>query len=96
MAILTLGNLAFFPALLLLLPAVVLALLLSRITYNLYFHPLAKYHGPWYARSFSLVDALISVRKIENHWLLDLTKRYGTDEPIRIAPNMLLFPKPSS
>ena len=94
MAFLKLGDLA--PTLLLLLPAIVLALLLSRITYNLYFHPLAKYRGPWYARSFSLFDAIISLRKIENHWLMDLTKTYGWDEPIRIAPNMLLFPKPSS
>lgn len=96
MAFLKLGDLAFSPKLLLFLPAVILAGLLARIVYNLYFHPLAKYHGPWYARSFSLFDALISVRKVENHWLMDLTRKYGTDEPIRIAPNMLLFPKPSS
>ena len=71
-------------------------LLFARIVYNLYFHPLAKYRGPWYTSSFSLIGALISVRQIENEWLLNLTRKYGTDKPIRISPTMLMFPKPSS
>ena len=96
MAFLHLRDLVFSPKILLLLPILLLAGLLARIAYNLYYHPLAKYRGPWYARSFSLFDAMISVRKVENHWLMDLTRKYGVDEPIRIAPNMLLFPKPSS
>src|ERR1700760_26920 len=83
------------PTLLVLLAAPVI-LLFARIIYNLFLHPLAKYRGPWYTSSFSLIGALISVRQIENHWLLGLTRKYGTDEPIRISPNMLLFPKPSS
>lgn len=49
-----------------------------RILYNLYLHPLAKFHGPWYAASFSLIPAIISVLRIEPQWLLSLTKRYGS------------------
>ncbi|KAJ0385842.1 hypothetical protein COL922a_005547 [Colletotrichum nupharicola] len=69
------------------------AALILRVVYNLYFHPLSKYHGPWYAASFSLVHALISVMKYEPQWMLWLSKQYGTDKPIRVAPTLLLFPQ---
>ncbi|KAJ5020243.1 hypothetical protein K4K57_000093 [Colletotrichum sp. SAR 10_99] len=69
------------------------AALILRVVYNLYFHPLSKYHGPWYAASFSLVHALISVMKYEPEWMLWLSKQYGTDKPIRVAPTLLLFPQ---
>ncbi|KAI1381468.1 cytochrome P450 [Hypoxylon crocopeplum] len=68
-------------------------LLLSRVFYNLYLHPLAGFPGPWYAASTSLATAITSVINREPQWLLELTKKYGTDRPIRITPNLLLFPK---
>ncbi|KAL0942682.1 cytochrome P450 monooxygenase [Colletotrichum truncatum] len=83
----SLGSLGAFVLL-----AVALALT-SRIIYNLYFHPLSRYHGPWYAASFSIVNAIISVIQREPQWMLSLAKRYGTDKPIRIAPSLLLFPQ---
>ena len=95
MAFLLVGNFSI-SSILLISVAGLLTVLSARAIYNLYFHPLAKYRGPWYSSSFSLFSALVSVRKVEPQWLLSLTKRYGTEEPIRIAPNMLLFPKPSS
>lgn len=49
-----------------------------RIIYNLYLHPLSKFHGPWYAASFSLIPAIISVLRVEPQWLLSLAKRYGS------------------
>ena len=49
-----------------------------RIIYNLYFHPLAKYPGPWYAGAFSLSAALISVFRVEHYWLHSLVKEYGS------------------
>jgi hypothetical protein len=52
--------------------------LFSRVIYNVYFHPLAKFPGPWYAASFSLYGALISVLQIEPQWLSSLVKRYGS------------------
>lgn len=62
-----------------LIPAVTIAsALLLRIIYNLYWHPLARYPGPWYAASFSLSAALISVLKLEPYWLQSLVKKYGS------------------
>jgi cytochrome P450 len=69
-----------------------------RVLSNLYFHPLSRFRGPWYCAASSLPLAIISLRRREPQWLLDLTKRYsrGSDEPIRIAPTLLFFPKPAS
>lgn len=58
--------------------ATALASLFSRIVYNLYLHPLSKFPGPWYAASFSIVGALISVQKREPQWLMSLVRRYGS------------------
>jgi hypothetical protein len=49
-----------------------------RIFRNLYFHPLSKFPGPWYAASFSLSAAIISVYKKEPAWLQGLVKKYGS------------------
>lgn len=67
------STLAAFPVI-----AVFVALVL-RVFYNLYLHPLAKYHGPWYAASFSLCSALISILRVEPQWMYYLTKRYGSE-----------------
>lgn len=64
--------------------AIVSALFL-RIFYNLYLHPLAKFHGPWYAASFSLCPAIISVLRIEPQWMLSLTKKFGSKPPASFA-----------
>ena len=50
-----------------------------RIIHNVYFHPLAKFPGPWYTSSFSLSGAIISVLKIEPEWLQGLVKKYGSE-----------------
>lgn len=56
----------------------VFSALALRIVYNLYLHPLSGFHGPWYAASFSLCSALVSVLRFEHEWLLTLAKRYGS------------------
>ncbi|KAK8115395.1 pisatin demethylase [Apiospora kogelbergensis] len=58
--------------------------------------PLSQFPGPWYAAATSLTSAIVSWRRMEPEWLLGLTKKYGTESPIRIAPTMLLFPRPSA
>ncbi|ORY12071.1 cytochrome P450 [Clohesyomyces aquaticus] len=74
----------------------ILIAILSRVFYNLYLHPLSKFPGPWYACSFSVIGAIISVKKREPDFFQYLVKKYGTDLPIRISPTMLLFPRPSA
>ena len=52
--------------------------LLLRIIFCQYFHPLARFPGPWWATSFSLLGALISIRYKEPQFLTYLVKRYGS------------------
>lgn len=58
--------------------ALIVAFLVYRIIYNLYFDPLARFPGPWYTSSFSVFEALISVRKREPEFLQSLVKKYGS------------------
>lgn len=74
----------------------VITSLAYRIIYNLYFHPLAKFGGPWYTACFSLPLAIISLFRYEIQWQRSVLQKYGRDAPIRIAPEMLLFPRPSA
>jgi hypothetical protein len=58
--------------------ALILASLISRIVYMQKFHPLSKFPGPWYATSFSVFGAIISVRQQEPAFLMSLVKKYGS------------------
>ncbi|PYH81911.1 cytochrome P450 [Aspergillus uvarum CBS 121591] len=78
------------------LAAIGVATLLMRAIYNLYLHPLAKFPGPWYACSFSVVLATISVLRMEPQFLSYLVKIYGFEKPIRVTPTILMFPRPSA
>ncbi|KAF2854574.1 cytochrome P450 monooxygenase-like protein [Plenodomus tracheiphilus IPT5] len=71
-------------------------LFLYRIFYMQKLHPLSSFPGPWYAISFSIVGAIISIQKREHMWFMYLVRKYGTDRPIRISPTTLLFPRPSA
>ncbi|PGH07083.1 hypothetical protein AJ79_06361 [Helicocarpus griseus UAMH5409] len=74
----------------------ILSIIVVRCVYRIYWHPLAKFPGPAYAACFSLSSAIISVLKKEPQWIKYLAEKYGHDTPIRIQPNMLLFPQPSA
>ncbi|KAH7066126.1 cytochrome P450 monooxygenase-like protein [Paraphoma chrysanthemicola] len=76
--------------------AIVTIATISRIIYMQKFHPLAKFPGPWYAGSFSLFGAIVSIIKMEPRFFKYLVNTYGTDRPIRISPTLLLFPRPSA
>jgi hypothetical protein len=56
----------------------VFAALLLRIVYCQFFHPLSKFPGPWWATSFSVVGAIISVKYKEPQFLTYLIKKYGS------------------
>jgi hypothetical protein len=62
----------------LLILASIIAAALFRIVYSQFFHPLSKFPGPWYATSFSLVHAIISVKKKEPEFLMYLVNKYGS------------------
>ncbi|KAF7914933.1 hypothetical protein EAE99_010354 [Botrytis elliptica] len=90
-----LSNINIYPTLNFLVLTIVTSIA-YRIIYNLYFHPLAKFRGPWYSSCFSLPLAIISIKRWEHQWVDGLIKKYGRDAPIRVAPEMLLFPRPSA
>lgn len=57
---------------------IIVTAILWRIFYMQKLHPLAKFHGPWYATSSSIVSALISALRKEPQWISHLEKKYGS------------------
>jgi hypothetical protein len=62
---------------------VVITAILSRIFYMQKLHPLSKFPGPWYATSFSIVGAIISIMQKEPEFFMYLVKKYGSKYPMR-------------
>jgi hypothetical protein len=58
--------------------AIIVSALLSRVLYMQKFHPLSNFPGPWYASSFSLFGALVSVRHKEPEFFMYLVRKYGS------------------
>jgi hypothetical protein len=54
-----------------------LTAILCRIFYMQRLHPLANFPGPWWATSFSVVGAIISVMHKEPEFFMCLVKKYG-------------------
>jgi hypothetical protein len=71
-----------------------IAALLSRIIYLQFFHPLSKFPGPWYATSFSVVGALISIKQKEPEFIMHLVKKYGSESHAVLCT--LQFPSSTS
>lgn len=64
------------------------------VTYNVYFHPLSKFAGPWSAAATPFPFAL---RILNGHivpWTTSLHRKYG--ETVRISPDELSFANPSA
>ncbi|KAH8672845.1 cytochrome P450 [Tricladium varicosporioides] len=71
-----------------------IALLVANFIFNLYFHPLRLFPGPWYC-GISRLWALIQVtRGIFPYKVAELHEKYG--EVVRIAPNELMFTSPDA
>lgn len=66
------------PVSIVLLVAAFFTFVLFRTFYRLYWHPLAKFPGPWYCAISSLPIAIISVLRVEPQWLHGLVKKYGS------------------
>ena len=59
------------------------------VIYRLYFHPLARYPGPFLAKLTELYALSISFDRSRSFKHYELIKKYGS--PLRIRPNELLF-----
>jgi hypothetical protein len=70
-----------FPIFVLLLLTAAVTAVAFRIFYNLYWHPAAKFPGPWYCAVSSFPISIISVSRIEPKWLQSLVKKYGSRKP---------------
>ncbi|KAL5583797.1 hypothetical protein FOVSG1_015148 [Fusarium oxysporum f. sp. vasinfectum] len=72
-------------------------LILGHITvivlYRLYFHPLAKYPGPFWARISAFPAYYYTLRQDRHIWFWKLQERYGPT--FRITPNSLLINTPT-
>jgi hypothetical protein len=72
-----------------LVPIVILAAITYRIVHTQFFHPLSAFPGPWYASSFSLTMALISLTKREPEYLMYLIHKYGCNEPSTFSTTLI-------
>lgn len=62
--------------------------------YNVYFHPLHEFPGPWLDRAFVLPSVIRVGRGYMHHDLLAMHKKYGP--VVRISPTQLAFFHPDS
>lgn len=60
-----------------LLTTLTLAYLASVVVYRLYFHPLAKYPGPFWAKLSSFPSFWHALRHDRHLWLFQLQEEYG-------------------
>ncbi|OAL35267.1 hypothetical protein AYO20_05521 [Fonsecaea nubica] len=64
------------------------------VIYRVYFHPLAKYPGPFWAKVTSLYDFFAALSERRAHNILALHDKYGSI--VRYAPNKLAFNEPQA
>jgi hypothetical protein len=57
---------------------ILLTAIVGRLFYMQKLHPLSKFQGPWYATSFSVVGAIISVLHKEPQFFMYLIEKYGS------------------
>lgn len=61
----------------------------SKIIYNLYFHPLRSYPGPFLGRAFGVYLSILELRGTQHNKIKEWHDTYG--EVVRIAPNSLSY-----
>jgi hypothetical protein len=65
--------------------AALLAAVVTRAVYLLFFHPLSGFNGEWYAAISSLPMGLISLSRRETDYLMYLIRKYGGEFPAEHA-----------
>ncbi|KAF2108558.1 cytochrome P450 [Lophiotrema nucula] len=71
-----------------------IAYLLFTAIYRLYFHPLAKFPGPFWARVSSWPSYWHTVKQDRHVWLFQLQEQYGST--FRYRPDAVLFNTPTA
>ncbi|KAI4595388.1 hypothetical protein KJ359_007063 [Pestalotiopsis sp. 9143b] len=74
--------------------ALVVAYIITTVTYRLCFHPLAKYPGPFWARVSSFPSYWHTLKKDRHIWLWRLQEEYG--HTFRYRPNSVLINTPTA
>ncbi|KAL6245978.1 hypothetical protein RBB50_007131 [Rhinocladiella similis] len=62
---------------------------LAVVVYRIFFHPLAKYPGPFLAKFTDIYPILQMVKMTRIYWQLEMVETYGS--PVRVATNELYF-----
>lgn len=52
-----------------------------RVTYRIWFHPLARFPGPWYGAATSLSVAIVCLLGKEHEWQLRLARKHAKGGP---------------
>ncbi|KAJ9607707.1 hypothetical protein H2200_007785 [Cladophialophora chaetospira] len=61
----------------------------STVFYRVFFHPLASYPGPFFAKFTELYPMLAMVKRNRIVWQYEMLQKYGS--PVRVATNELFF-----
>lgn len=64
------------------------------VVYNLFFHPLKDYPGPWYAGATRLWYIFKGLRGYHKYAIKDLHERYGL--VVRVAPDEISYIHPNA
>jgi len=67
---------------------------IAKALYNIFFHPLRSYPGPWLAKASIIESQRQSLRGYSHLWLQSLHEKYGP--VVRFAPSMLSYIDPNS
>lgn len=67
---------------------------LHTVVYSLYFHPLAKYPGPFWARLSTIPSWWHTLKQDRHVWLFQLQERYGIT--VRYRPDSVMINSPDA
>ncbi|KAB2571304.1 Cytochrome P450 monooxygenase rdc4 [Lasiodiplodia theobromae] len=67
---------------------------IGAVTYNVFFHPLARFPGPRFAATTRLVKHFKAIQGVQHQWIKEQHDIYGP--VVRIGPNILSYTNPEA